>query len=122
MARVMSETAGQTAERINGRLAGLLEEARGALRGEHDFDVEDVRRLSELVAEMDPIVLQAAELRRLQPEIVEHLDCYKSQLGELQTCLVQIQVMLLSRVASLQAGQVHTTAMARWVSAYGQTR
>ena len=121
MARVMSETPGQTAERINGRLAGLLEEVRGALRGERDFGVEDVRRLSEPVAEMDSIVLRAAELRRLQPEIVEHLDRYKSQLGELQTCLVQIQVMLLSRVASLQAGQVHTTAMTLWVSAYGQT-
>lgn len=118
----MSETPGQTTERINGRLAGLLEEVRGALRGERDFDVEDVRRLGEPVAEMEPIVLQATELRRLQPEIAEQLDRYKSQLGELQTCLVQIRVMLLSRVASLQAGQVHTTAMTLWVSAYGQTR
>jgi len=122
MERVMSETPGQTAERINVQLAGLLEEARGALRGERDFGVEDVRRLSEPVAEMDAIVLQATELRRLQPEIAEHLDRYKSQLRELQTCLVQIQVMLLSRVASMQASQVHTTAMTLWVSAYGQTR
>jgi len=118
----MAEKARDTVERANARLAVLLEEARRALRGERDFDLRDVRRLREPLAEMASIVEQAPELRRQQPEVGAQLDVYKSQLRELQTTIVQIRVMLHTRQASLQASQNHNTAVSRWVSALRQTR
>ena len=118
----MQETTQQTIERASSRLAELLEEARRAIRGERDFDVSDVRRLQEPVGEMAPIVAQAAELRRLQPETTGPLEFYKSQLRELQSTLIQVRIMLHTRQANLQAGHVHNTAVSRWVSALRQTR
>jgi hypothetical protein len=115
------DDASATATRVNLRLAALLEETRSALRGECDFNVEDVRRLGEPVAEMASIVAQSNELQRRQPEIAEHLQRYKSHLVELQTMLLQVRVMLLSRQASLQASQLHTTSVSRWASTVAQT-
>jgi len=43
------------------------------------------------------------KLLRLQPELAGQLDLYKSQLGDLQTTLGQIRVMLLARQASLES-------------------
>jgi hypothetical protein len=121
MESLMHETPLQTIERVKVRLAGLLGETRRALKGERDFNVEDVRRLREPVGEMASIVAQASEFGP-QPEIAEQLQLYKSQLGELQTALLQIRVMLLSRQASLQASQSHTTAVSQWISAFGRTQ
>jgi hypothetical protein len=118
----MGDSALQTVERVNARMAELLEEARRALRGERDFDTEDVQRLREPVGAMDSIVARSNELRRLQPEIAGQLDLYKSQLRDLQTILLQIRVMLKGRQAALDAGQTHNTAVSRWVSALHQTR
>lgn len=118
----MSEAAKLTVSRVNLRMAALLEEARGALRGERDFSVDDVRRLSEPVGEMAPIVAQSRELGKLEPEIGELLHVYKGHLSELQTTLVQVRVMLLGKQASLQASQIHATAVSRWASALGQSR
>jgi hypothetical protein len=119
---LMKEAAQQTIKRASARLAELLEETRRAVRGERDFDVSDVRRLQEPVGEMAPIVAQASELRRLQPEIAGPLEIYKSQLRELQSTLIQVRIMLHTRQASLQVGQVHNAAVSRWVSALRQTR
>jgi len=118
----MGATPQQTVERVNDCLSQLLEGARRALRGESEFDAEDVRRFREPLGEMTTIVAQSSELRRLQPEIGEPLDLYKSQLSELQTILVQVRVMLYSRQASLNACQSHNTAVSRWVSAFQQTQ
>jgi len=118
----MSEAARQTVERANARLEVLLEGARRALRGERDFDVNDVRQFRKAIGEMTAIVAQSSNLRRLQPEIGSQLDLYKSQLRELQTTLVQLRVMLHSRQARLHASQSHHTAVSRWVSAFRQTR
>lgn len=122
MEGVIDSGVGDTVTRVNLRLAALLEETRKALRGEKDFNVEDVRRLREPVGEMVAIVAQANELKQRQPEIAEQLQWYKSQLGELQTTLVQVRVMLLSRQARLQASQIHSTAVSRWITAFEQTR
>ncbi|MGA2097380.1 MAG: hypothetical protein ABSH39_13850 [Candidatus Acidiferrum sp.] len=118
----MDETPRQTMDRVNVRLAALLEEARRALRGERDFDVRDVRRLREPVREMAPLVAQAAELKRLQPEIAGVLDQYKAQLRDLQTTLLQVRIMLQARQASLLAKRNHHTSVSRWVSALRMTR
>ncbi len=118
----MNDATRLTVERVNSHLAVLLEDARRALRGERHFDVQDVRQLREPIGEMTLIVAQWAEVRRLQPEIAGPLDLYKSQLGELQTTLRRIRIMLLARQASLQASQFHNTAVSRWVCALRQTR
>src|SRR5271157_4388901 len=101
MERVMGDRLRQTVERINARLATLIENARRALRGEGEFNAESVRELREPVEEMAPIVAQSSDLRRSQPEIVGELDLYRVHLGELQTTLNQLRVMLLARQASL---------------------
>jgi hypothetical protein len=118
----MDDSALQTVERVNVRMAELLEEARRALRGERDFDTEDVRRLREPVGAMESIVARSYELRRLQPEIGGQLDLYKSQLRDLLTIVMQIRVMLTARQAALSSGQTHNTAVSRWFSALNQTR
>jgi hypothetical protein len=108
--------------RVNASLSGLLAEARRALRGECDFGVEDVRKIRGPVEEMAPIMAQSAEMRRFQPELAGQLDLYKSQLGELQTTLGQIRVMLLARQASLEAGRAQLSAVSQWMGAFRQTR
>lgn len=118
----MSGSPRETVEQASARLAMLLEDARRALRGERDFDVEDVRRLREPLGTMNSIAARSSELRRLEPEIGRPLDLYKSQLRELQTLIVQLRIMLHTRQARLHASQDHNTAVSRWVSALRQTR
>jgi len=118
----MDDAPRETVKRANERLAIFLEGARRGLRGEGDFDVQDVRRLRKAIGEMALVVAQWAELRRLQPEIAGELDHYRRQLSELQIALVRIKVMLHARRASMEAGQVHNAAVSRWVSAFQQTR
>jgi len=118
----MSEDVRLTIKRVNWRIAELLEEARRALRGESNFGVEEVRSIRQPVEEMAEIVDRAAELRRLQPEISTELDTYKSRLGDLQTTLSQIQVMLLARQASMEAGRAQLSAVSHWIDAFRQTR
>jgi hypothetical protein len=117
----MESTARETIARVNVRMAALLGETRSALRGQRDFNVEDVRRLCEPVGEMAPIVAQSNELQQRQPEMGEQLQRYKSQLAELQTILLQVRVMLLSRQAYLQANQIHATSVSRWASTVAKT-
>ena len=118
----MSDAVRLTIKRVNARIAGLLEEARRALRGESDFGVEEVRNIRQPVEEMAEIVARSAELRRLQPELSTDLDTYKSQLGDLQATLSQIRLMLLARQASMEAGRAQLAAVSHWIDAFRQTR
>lgn len=118
----MSDPVRQTMLRVNARLAELLEGARRALRGEGNFGAEEVRQLRQPVEEMAPIVAESAELRRLRPELDGQLDLYKSNLGQLQTTLEQIRIMLLARQASLEAGRAQLCAVSQWMTAFRQTR
>ena len=118
----MNDALRHTLERVNARLAVLLEDARRALRGEREFGPGDVHQLREPIDEMAPIVAQSLDLRRIQPEIAGQLDLYKSRLGDLETTLHQLRVMLLARQASLRASQTQLTAVSQWVSAFRQTR
>jgi len=118
----MGETVRQTISRVNGRLAGMLELARGALRGEANFGVEDILKLRQPLDEMAGIVAESAQLRSMQPELAGDLDLYKTQLGELQTNLTKIRMMLLARQASMEAGRAQLSAVSHWINAYRQTR
>ena len=118
----MGEGLRQTIERINGRLKSLIEKTRGALRGECEFNVASVHELREPVEEMAPIVAECHDLRRKQPEIIGELDLYKVHLGESQTTLNHLRVMLLARQASLRSDQTHVSAVSKWAIALHQTR
>lgn len=112
----------QTLLRVNALLTGYLADARRAVRGECEFGVEDVRRIRGPVEEMAPVLAHSTELLQLQPELAGQLDLYKSQLGELQTTLGQIRVVLLARQASLEAGRAQLSAVSQWMGALRQTR
>ena len=118
----MYEAMRQTLLRVNDSLAGILADVRRAIRGECDFNVEDVREIRRPVEEMTPIVAHSTELLRMQPELAGQLDLYKSQLGDLQTTLGLIRVMLLARQASLEAGRAQMSAVSQWMGAFRQTR
>jgi hypothetical protein len=118
----MREAVRQTLLRVNASLATLVEDARRALRGESNFGVEEVRKLRQPIEEMAPVMAESAELRRLQPELIGEFDLYKSQLGDLQTTLAQIRMMLLARQASLEAGRAQLSAVSHWITAFRQTR
>ncbi|HTQ60238.1 MAG TPA: hypothetical protein VMI32_08445 [Candidatus Solibacter sp.] len=118
----MTDAPRETVERVSGQLAALLESARGALRGERDFSVIDVRQLQETIGQMNVLALRWRELQRSDSELAGRMEQYKSQLGELQTILEQIRIMLQSKQAGLGIGQAHNTAVSRWVSAFQQTR
>jgi len=118
----MYEGMRQTLLRVNASLAEYFAEARRALSGECDFSVEEVRRIRGPVDEMAPVLAHSTELLRLKPELAEQLALYKSQLGELQTTLRQIRMMLLARQASLEAGRAQLSAVSQWLGAFRQTR
>jgi hypothetical protein len=109
-------------EAVNARLATLLAETKGALSGEREFGVAQVRALSEPIQEMAPVMRRAAELRAAEPEICGALDLYKAQLGELQTALERVRVMLLTRRGQMEAGRTQLDAVSKWAVALRQTQ
>jgi hypothetical protein len=122
MERMMNDDLRGALQRVNDRMAELLKNAQGALRGERDCTPEDIRQLRETMDTMAPIVAQSYELRRRQPELGEPLDLYKSHLNELQTTVEQIRVMLLVRQATLRASRSQLHAVSQWAATFSQTR
>jgi len=112
----------QKIDAANARVSVLLRETRGALAGQGDFGVQQVRALSEPIQQMAPILRQAAELRAENPEIASALDLYKMQLVELQTALDQVRVMLLAKRGQMEAGRVQLDAVAQWAAALRRTQ
>jgi hypothetical protein len=108
--------------RANVRIASLLAETRQALRGERDFGPEQIAALREPLTEMDPVMAQEKELRALRPELEGELDLYKAQLGELQTTLEKVRMMLLAQQASLAASHAQIIAANQWAERLDQTR
>ena len=109
-------------EKINAQIGQQLANIQRALRGEGEFEVEQVQALSKLVGEMAPIMERAADLRTLGPEIASQLDLYKAQLRELQPALERANMMLLARKAQMEAGRGQLQAVAKWAAMLGQTR
>ena len=71
---------------------------------------------------MESILDRSAQLRQFMPEMSGQLDRYKANLGELQTVLDQVRVMLLARQASMLVGRTHLDAVAHWMTAFQATR
>ena len=112
----------ETIASANARLGTLLAETKQALRGEREFGPQEISALREPLTEMAPLMSQAKDLRVLQPELEGELDLYKSQLGDLQTTLEKIRLMLLARQAQLCASHAQLTAVGRWAKTMGETR
>src|SRR5215510_9692584 len=104
----------ETITKANSRLDSLLHEAKQALRGEREFGPEQLDALRKPLAEMDPVIAGAKDLRVLQPELEGALDLYKSQLGDLQATLEKVRLMLVARQASLCASHAQVTAVNGW--------
>jgi len=109
-------------ENVNECMAAHLAAAKLALSGEGEFGVVQVRALSQLLSEMQPIMAGAGKLRALHPEIAAPLERYKAHLKELDIALQMIHVMLNARRAQMEAGRVQLDAVASWTNAFNQTR
>jgi phage shock protein A len=102
---------------VNARIAFYLEESRKALRGERNFGPEQVRAISEPVAEMAPLMARAKELTAQQPEIQGEIDLYKQQLSELHTALEQVRMMLTARRGQMDQTRKQLDAVSKWAAA-----
>jgi len=108
--------------RVNETLRPLISDSRLALRGERDFGVEMVRALSATIAEMDPIMSNAKQLRAEHPGIAKDLDNYIEQAIELRSLLEQLRIMLTMKQLSLHKESAHMQAVSRWASTLQTTR
>ncbi len=106
----------------NMRLRELLGHTRDALAGRRNFTVEDVRTIAEPVAQMEPIVAEAKRLRTMQPELDGELEAYAGNLGELQVALQHTRVMLIARLANMEALRGHLETVGLWAAALRQTQ
>jgi hypothetical protein len=107
---------------VNQRLRELLSRTRDALAGQRTFTVEDVRAIAEPVTQMEPIVAEAKRLRALRPELDGELEAYAGNLGELQVALQHTRVMLIARLANMEALRGHLETVGLWTAALRQTR
>jgi hypothetical protein len=119
---MMQDDVPGTIERTIAELGERLEDAKRALRGEAEFEAENVSQLRTTIEKMAPIVAKSKELRRRYPDIAPRLGHYKSQLSELQKLTHQLQVVLATKQASLVPSQSQNVAVSRWVTALQQTR
>jgi hypothetical protein len=122
MERMMEDSILNSICSANTRLRDLLARTRDALAGRQNFTVEDLRAIAEPVAQMDPIVAEAKRLRTLRPELDGELEAYAGNLGELQVALQQTRVMLIARLANMEALRGHLETVGRWTAALSQTR
>jgi hypothetical protein len=109
-------------DQINASLASGIEDARRSLRGECIFAVEQLRMLSAPIAEMESVMLRAAELRAQDPNLAATLDVYVCQLRELQRTLDALRVMLLMQRERVNASRLHLSTVRDWSGALQQTR
>jgi hypothetical protein len=120
--RLMEAAIANRVREANSKLRELLLRARDALVGRHNFNVEDVRAIAEPVAQMAPIVADAARLRVLQPDLDGQLEAYAANLGELQITLEHVRFMLIARRAHLAAARSHLETFGLWAATLRQTR
>ena len=112
--------AGAIKERIkatNARVAFLLEETRRALRGERNFGPEQVRAISQPVAEMAPLLTDAKRLTAQEPDLEPEIARYKEQLLELHTALEQVRMMLMANRGGVERARQQLDAVSRWADA-----
>jgi hypothetical protein len=112
----------QTVESSNSRMGERLTGAQGALRGGCTFGANEVRALRVVLAEMAPVIAQLEELRRTQPEMVEALNLYRSQLVNLQRTVERLRIALLVHRSTLEDHRTHLSAASLWCMAFQRTR
>lgn len=104
------------------KLGNLLSRAREALAGRQDFNVHDIRSISERLGQMAPIVAQAADLRAKDTQLDTDFKAYAETLKQLDVTLEQVRFMFLARQAQLAAARSHMETVNLWASAFKQTR
>ncbi len=102
---------------VNARIGFLLEESRGALRGERNFGPEQLRELAQPISEMAPVMARAKELTSQQPAIEAEVALYKQNLSELHTTLEQVYMMLIARRGQMDEARKHLDAVSKWAAA-----
>jgi hypothetical protein len=113
---------GKTVFKVTAGLEQVLRNMQSSLRGECAFAGDDVKALQELLAQMDPVIAQSAELRLTQPELSTQLDLYKAKLLELQKTVEQLRVTLLVQRAGVEAKRAQLSAASEWCEAFHRTR
>ncbi|HTP69355.1 MAG TPA: hypothetical protein VMJ35_10670 [Dongiaceae bacterium] len=112
----------QQLERINARMAYLLDKTRAALRGEGKFTVDEIREIQTPIDEMQMLIGEVAAQRSFSPEIRQEVVRYRSCLRDLRETLDQVRAMLVAQCASMQSTRVQFDAVKQWISAFQQTR
>jgi len=118
----MQESLLHTVRGANSKLQTLLQRVADALAGRRNFGVEDIRAMAEPVAQMAPIVSDAEHLRAAVPEMHGELDTYAKNLGEVQTALDRVRIVLLARCAHLEAQRGHLETLGLWAAAWRKTQ
>jgi hypothetical protein len=106
---------------INSTLFHLLEHTRRSLAGQRDFDVEIVRKISSIVSQADPFLLQASERRTGFPELAPPLDHYLRLAAEMHSALEKANVMLLARRSALDSARTQLHAALQFINALSTT-
>ena len=109
-------------ESVNQMLFHLLEETRRSLVGQADFNVETIRQLSLVVAEMDVVLPRSTYLRAAHPELVAPLDHYLRMVSDLRSELQKVHVRLLGQRTELEAARTQLHAVSQFTSALSSTR
>jgi len=112
----------RTVREANSKLQQIIGRAADALAGRRNFDVEDVRAAAEPVAEMAPIISDAERLRGEMPELHSELGTYARNLGEMQTALDRVRIVLLARCAQVEAQRGHLETLGLWAAAWRKTQ
>jgi hypothetical protein len=106
---------------LNETLFHLLELTRRSLAGQGDFNLDLVHQLSSVLAQAQPILSLQHQLRIEQPNLVAPLDHYLRLAFELQSELRSVNVMLLSRRASLDSARTQLRAVSQFADALSTT-
>ena len=107
---------------VNAQLQALLVETREALAGRRKLALEDLRAMSQPVAQMTPIVAEVARLRRESPELDSEVAVYEQNLGAMRSTLEAVRCVLLARCASLEAERAHLESVTLWAEAWQRTQ
>lgn len=119
---LMEPSATARVQQANLKVRSILSHAHSALTGQQDLTPENIRDISQPLAEMTAIISQAATLRATDANLDASLKEYAQNLAELQCALEQVRFMLLARQAHLEASRCHLGAVDLWATAFQQTR
>jgi hypothetical protein len=106
----------------NEKLRALISRTRDSLSGRRNFNVEDVRAITEPVGLMQSIVSDAHRLRTIHPDLDGELEAYAGNLGEMQIALEQMRFMILARRAHIEAMRSHVETLGMWTAAVRLTQ